>query len=77
MFIASAGFTVILKPTNFCILFTINMAIYLVASAATVFDLVIVVIGATDDDHSTLRVGYPDHLAKIRMLLGLIVTYVS
>ena len=75
MFMASAGFTVILKPVHAWTLFGLNVFIYLVVSAASVFDVIVVVVGAIDEDDSTL--GYPDNLLRIRLSLDMVTSCVE
>ena len=75
MFIGSAAFTAILKPVHAWSLFALNVFMYTVVSAAAVFDVVVVVVGATDNDDNNL--GYPDNLLRIRLSLGMITSCVE
>ncbi|KAJ2932201.1 hypothetical protein H1R20_g4881, partial [Candolleomyces eurysporus] len=75
MFIASAAFTVILKPAHVWTLLTLNVLVYLVASATSVFDVVVVVVGVTNQDDSTM--GYPEKLLRVRLSLGMITTAIT
>ena len=78
MFLVSTGFTAILKPAHAWRPWThlfVNVSVYLVATAASVFDIVVVVVGATDEDDSTL--GYPENLLRICLSFGMIATCVE
>jgi type III secretory pathway component EscS len=75
MFIACAAFMAILKPANAWTLLAINVFTYVTVTAASVFDVVVVVVGATDEDDNTL--GYPLNLLTIRLSLGMITSCVK
>jgi hypothetical protein len=75
MFIVSVVIIFMLKPAHTWTLFILNMFVYLMASAASVFDIVVVVVGAPHKDDTTL--GYPDNLLKIRMTFGMILACVE
>jgi type III secretory pathway component EscS len=75
MFIACAAFMAILKPANAWTLLAINVFTYVTVTAASVFDVVVVVVGATDEDDNTL--GYPLNLLIIRLSIGIITSCVK
>ena len=64
-----------LKPAHTWALFGLNTFVYSMASAASVFDIVVVVVGATDEDGDEL--GYPDSLLRIRLTFGMILACVE
>jgi hypothetical protein len=66
---------IILKPAHAWTLFGLDVFIYLAVSAASVFDVIVVVVGATDESDNML--GYPENLLRIRLSLDMVTSCVE